>query len=196
MLVGGLELATCEPDTVRGEECRHFRATIELSVRFVFRARYVQDAWATFDDLVTLRTSKETEETRYRARWTADYLYDDSVVCYSDGDTFALGVESRDLLTTWQWLRTLPLASRDTVRLHVHSDRRDQDVTLVARGYHAVETACGRFRTIEIAQRGQGIVGTMFISSDGRRLPVLIRTTISGVPLTAQLRSIEPGESQ
>jgi hypothetical protein len=193
MSVGSLELATLAPDTVQGESCRHFRATIDLSLRFVFRARYVLDAWSTSDDFVTLRSGKSTQETRYSADWTADYRYGDSMVVYSDGDTFALEGESRDLLTTWYYLRSLPLVTRDTVRFHVHSDRRDQSVTVIDRGRRSLEVAGRRFRTQELAQRGPGLVGTMFLSDDEQRLPVLIRTSISGVPVTAQLRMATTG---
>ncbi|HDR00476.1 MAG TPA: DUF3108 domain-containing protein [candidate division WOR-3 bacterium] len=190
--VGRLELATLDPDTVRGDSGRRFRATIELALPLVFRARYVLDSWATPEELLTLRSGKKTVETRYRAQWRADYF--DSLAVYSDGDTLSLEQAARDLLTAWQYLRTLPLATGDTARFFVHSDRRSQNVTVVARGHRTVETECGRFRVLELAQLGSGLVGTMLRSDDQRRLPVLIRTSITGVPVTAQLRAIGTGE--
>ena len=194
--VGSLELATLVPDSIRGEYCRHFRATLEVSLRFLFRGRYVLDSWATYDDLRTMRSAKTTEETRYRAQWTADYLYQDSVVAYSDGDSFALPGPARDLLTAWHYLRSQAMVSGDTLRFHAHSDRREQEVTIIARDMTVVETPAGRFRTIELAQHGSGLIGRILVSDDERRLPVLIRTSIGGVPLTAQLRAVRAARAQ
>lgn len=188
--VGRLELATLAPESLRGEPCRRFQATLEISLRFLFRGRYVLDAWATEDEFITLRSGKLTDETRYQAQWTADYLYDDSVVVYSDGDSFALRDQARDLLTSWFFLRSPDIGRSDTLEFHVHSDRRDQRVTIIGRDTSTIETPAGRFRSLELAQQGTGLIGRMFVSYDRRRLPVLIRTSIGGMPIVAQLRSV------
>lgn len=48
--VGSLELAALGPDSIRGQSCLHLRGTLELSLRFVFRGRYVLDSRARADD--------------------------------------------------------------------------------------------------------------------------------------------------
>lgn len=189
--VGSLELLTLPSDTARGDTCHCYRATMELALPLVFRARYVLESRVRPGEMLTIRSEKTTVETRYRAYWRADY--GDSLVTYSSGDTFRIEGPARDLLTAWQYLRTLQLAEGDTARFLVHSDRRTQQVAFTVREARVIETPAGRFAAIELSQLGTGLVGSMLRSMDRRRLPVLIRTTIAGVPVTAQLRAAEAG---
>jgi len=95
--VGTLVLKTLEPETVGTDECRHFRADLELTRSFswLFWAEYRLETWCRVQDMVTLRSYKRTREPRYRAEWTADFNPDRQSVSYSDGDTLPVTRHAR-----------------------------------------------------------------------------------------------------
>ncbi len=194
MRLGSLELSTLAPDTVRGESCCRFQARMTVRLSFVFRGEYRLDAWARACDLVTLRSAKRTDESRYHATWTADYLYADSMVVYSSGDTFELLTEARDVLTLWYHMRTVELAVGDTLCVHVHSDRRDQDATVVAVRQTSVRVPAGEFECLELLPERAGVLGAVYLSTDEARLPVVIRTGVGGLKVSAGLRGVEMEE--
>ena len=161
---------------------------------FFFRGEYRLDAWARACDLVTLRSAKRTDESRYHAVWTADYRYADSVVVYSSGDTFDLLTDARDVLTLWYYMRTAELAVGDTLRVHVHSDRRDQDATMVAARLVSVRVPAGEFECLELLPERGGVLGAVYLSTDEARLPVVIRIGVGGLKVSAVLRGVEHEE--
>ena len=196
MRMGGLELLVLAPDTVQGESCRRFQATMGVRLGFVFWGEYRLDAWARARDLVTLRSAKQTDESRYHASWTADYRYEDSVVVYSSGDTFDLPTDARDVLTLWYFMREAELAVGDTLDVHVHSDRRDQEAMVVAVRRTVVSVPAGEFDCLELLPGRGGVLGAVYLSTDEARLPVVIRTGMGGLKLSAVLRGVEMEESE
>jgi hypothetical protein len=191
-------LETLEPETVGTDECWHFRADLELTRSFswIFWASYRLETWCRVSDMVTLRSYKRTREPHYRAEWTANYDPERSVVDYSDSSVCSLETGARDLLSTWYYFRTLPLAPGDTVRTALHVDRRNYQLVAVARSAKTVSTPAGVFDCIAVVPNAGGPLGTVYLSDDEGRIPVSIRTRFGGLVVSALLRSVSSEEEQ
>ena len=196
--LGTLVLRTLEPETVGTDACWHFRADLELTRSFswLFWANYRLESWCRVSDLVTVRSYKRTREPNYRAEWIADFDLEQSVAHYSDGKTMSVTPDSRDLLSTWYFFRTLPLEPGDTVRTALHVDRRNYKLVAVARAAKTVSTPAGVFDCIAVVPNAGGPLGTVYQSDDEERIPVSIRTRIGGLVVTAQLSSVSYEEER
>jgi hypothetical protein len=190
--IGTLTLRTLQPETVGTDECRHFRAELELTRSFswLFWASYRLETWCRVSDMVTIRSYKRTREPRYRAEWTANYDPEQSVVSYSDGKVLPIESDTRDLLSTWYYFRTLPLAPGDTVRTALHVDRRNYGLVAVARATKRVSAPAGVFDCIAVIPSAGGPFGTVYLTDDAERIPVSIRTRVGGLVVSAVLRSV------
>ncbi len=191
--LGNLALTALAPDTVCGESCYHFRAELESNpaLSFLFRARYELETWCRMKDMVTLRSYKRTDESRYQAEWTAEYDYDAGRVYYSDSADYPLADSARDLLTLWYYFRTLPLVLGDTYRVDSHTDRRNYEVEVVGARQTKLQTRAGEFDCLEVVPSAGGPLGNIYLSEEPDRVPVVIRTKVGGMLVSAFLRSIE-----
>lgn len=187
LCLGRLSLSTLAPDTVRGESCYHFRAVLQARLSFLFSARYDIDAWCRVSDMVTLRSAKKTRESRYRAEWTADYDYGAGRVVYSDGDTLALAGPAHDVLTLWYLVRRPGFGPGDTLPVYCHSDRRDYHVALVGVRETEVGVPAGRFRCLEVVPTPGSPLGAVFLARGDASVPAVIRTSVGGVQVSAEL---------
>jgi hypothetical protein len=194
--IGTLTLQTLQSETVGTDECSHFRAELELTRSFswLFWADYRLETWCRASDMVTLRSYKRTREPHYRVEWTANYDTGQSTVAYSDGGSFSLEPGARDLLSTWYYFRTLPLAPGDTVRTALHVDRRNYRLVAVARATKSVSTPAGAFDCIAVVPSAGGPLGTVYLTDDPERIPVSIRTRVGGLVVIASLRSVSKEE--
>ena len=190
--IGRLTLETLQSETIGTDECRHFRADLELTRSFswLFWANYRLETWCRVSDMVTLQSYKRTREPHYRAEWTAVFDPGRSVVSYSDAQTIRIDPGTRDLLSTWYYFRTLPLVPGDTVRTALHVDRRNYQLVAVVRATNPVSTPAGVFDCIAVVPNAGGPLGTVYLTDDAERVPVSIRTRVGGLVVSAFLRSV------
>lgn len=195
MRLGRLELAVLEDDTVAGEPAHHFTARLDLGLGFLFQATYRLETWCRPADFITLRSAKQTDESRYQAEWTAEYNYPDSAVVYSDGDTMRLDQPARDPLTLWYWFRTVPADADSGFRVYCHTDRREYDVGFTVRPADGVAVPAGTFDCREFLPDPGSPVGSVFVSraDSGAALPVVIRTRVGSLTVSAALTGVRPG---
>jgi hypothetical protein len=182
-----------EPAVVLGETCRHFHADLDIRLSFLFRGRYRFDSWSRVADLVTVRSAKETEESRYRANWSADYDYQGGEVRYSDGDTFSLPDSAYDLLTLWYLFRERELEPGDTARVVCHADRRTQPVSVAAGDVKKVAVPAGEFECLELTPIAAGPLGSVWLAEDPARTPVRIRLRTGSLEVDALLVRSDQG---
>ena len=196
--IGRLTIETLQPETIGTDTCWHFRADLELTRSFswLFWANYRLETWCRASDMVTLRSYKRTREPHYRAEWTASYDPGRSAVAYSDGETLSVAAGARDLLSTWYYFRSLPLAPGETVRTAMHVDRRNYQLVAVARAANPVSTPAGVFDCIAVVPNAGGPLGTVNLSDDEKRIPVSIRTRVGGMVVSALLRSVSCEEER
>ncbi|UCG43703.1 MAG: DUF3108 domain-containing protein [candidate division WOR-3 bacterium] len=210
--LGQLVLETLAPDTIADAGCHHFRSTLGLNLGFVFKAEYEIESWARARDMVTMRSAKTTRESRFQGEWTADFDYDSSRVFYSDGEVYVLRQpEARDLLTLWHWFRSLPLDTGELVPVYAHTDRREYDTWFRATRRTEVSTPAGRFESLELVPEDKTPLGAVYLAdasvvqggypvSSGMwdeefidRVPVLIKTKVGAMEVSAFLRDADFG---
>jgi hypothetical protein len=188
--LGRLSLQVLAPEPVRGESCHHFRAELEISrsLSWLFWADYRLESWARTTDLVTLRSYKRTREPNYRAEWTADYFPAQCRVSYAPDSSLFLPDSSRDMVTLWYLFRTLALEAGDTVRVRVHTDRKNYPLSVAVGARRSVRTGAGRFDCLPLTPSAGSPLGSVLLSSDSDRLPVVIRARFGGIAVSAHLR--------
>uniref|UniRef100_A0A7C4GH71 DUF3108 domain-containing protein n=1 Tax=candidate division WOR-3 bacterium TaxID=2052148 RepID=A0A7C4GH71_UNCW3 len=194
--LGTLELRALAPETIAGVECRHMQAELELTsaLTWLFWARYEFESWATPDSMITLRSRKRTRETNYRADWTADFDRQAGLVRYSDGAKLPVPPGSRDLLTLWFWFRECPLEPGRKMATSAHVDRRNYRVEAIPTRHPDVRTRAGTFDCIVVTPTTTGPLGTVFLADRPDRIPVVIRTQVAGLTVSAMLRRVVRGK--
>lgn len=190
--VGSMQLEVLGMESLSGTECYHLAARLELALSpsWLFRARYEQESWCRISDMVTLRYYKRTRESRYEAEWTAYFEPESGRVTYTDGESFDLLPQSRDLLATWYYLRSLELAPGARRPVHAHVDRKNYRATVSVSGRQRTKVPAGSFDCLVVTTTGQSPLGKMLFSSDSRRVPVSIETRVGGLSVTALLQRI------
>jgi hypothetical protein len=196
--LGSLTLQSLGRDTLGDLECDHFRADLELtrSLSWVFWAHYRLESWCTDPGMVTLRSYKRTREPKYRAEWTALYDPVDGWVHYTDGRVRRIKRETRDLLTTWYYLRSVPILRGDTVSVSMHVDGKNYDLVAVGGANRRVSVPAGQFDCIAVVPNAGTPVGTVYLNRDEDRVPVVIRTRVGGLVVSAHLRKVGPEEER
>jgi hypothetical protein len=195
--LGSLTLQTLEPDTVRGESCHAFRADLSIRLGFLFHAEYEFEALSRVSDLATLRSSKRTEESRYRDYWTAEFDQDSLRAYYSDGDTFELEGETFDLLTLWYLFRTLDVTEQDTLVRYCHTDRRNWAVAVTNAGEEEVKLRTGGFYVCDrLVPVVSGPLGEVYLAQREDRVPVVIRMKTGGIEVSAVLKEVRTMEER
>ncbi len=192
-----MELEVAGIESLSQTECYHLVATLELSLSpsWLFRARYEQESWCRVSDLVTLRSSKRTRESRYEAELSAVYVPDSGRVVYTDGQEFDILPQSRDLLTTWYYLRFVEPATGTRWPLNAHVDRRNYRATVSVSARQRTKTPAGTFDCWVVTTTGANPLGRILLSADSRKIPVSIETRVGALTVTAELQRVCEGRT-
>ncbi len=186
--IGSMRLEKLPPDTIASVDFEHFRAEVKLAgaISFLFWAEYHLETWCDKKELLPRRSYKRTKEKNYRSEWSASY--EPGIVRYSDGKSYPLPDSARDILTLWFYLRTLDWKKEKSKVLTAHIDRKNWRLSFLVTGEEKVITPLGEFDCVVVSPQRESPIGTVFISQDRLRLPVVIRTRIGGFTATASLR--------
>ncbi|MGQ9707516.1 MAG: DUF3108 domain-containing protein [bacterium] len=195
LVLGWMVLERLAPESLNGEECEHLRAEVVIDehISWLFWARYRFETWCNVRDMVTRRSDKLVREKNYSAEWSAVFDQKWQVARYSDGAELPLPDSARDLLTLWFYLRTVPWACVETIALNSHIDRRNWRVRFIHSGRQKVRTRAGEFDCLIVSPTTKGPLGTVFIEQNERHLPVVIRTRVGGLTVSAYLCNIKKG---
>lgn len=195
LTAGTLVLTVSDVEQVQGESCYRFESRLQTNPAYsaLFAATYTMESYARVSDLVTLRDEKHTREPRYRADLSADFDYADRVVTYSDSTVVPLSGESRDLLSLWNYFRAVELVVGDEFCVTSHVDKRTYDVDVSVTGRERVETRAGTYDCLVVGMSSSGPAGngTVYLSEDDQRLPVIIKTRLDFGNVTATLTSVK-----
>ncbi len=195
LTLGSMVLERLAPDTLDGVVCERLRARVEIdrALSMVFWANYDLASWCREGDMLTIRSYKHTREKNYQAEWWADYDHQRGVVRYSDGVQFSLPDSARDMLTLWFYLRSFKWRKGDQRVLNAHIDRRNWRLAFVATGQQTVRTEAGEFNCLVISPQAGTPLGAVFLTRDSRHIPVVIRTRVGALTVSAFLRKIKEG---
>lgn len=192
--VGTLDLKIEELVLIEQETSYHFVAHLQSNpkYRFLFRIDDKLESYTRRRDFVTLQSSKRVLEGGYKNQTQAKFDYTKRKILYSDSSVFDLAPETRDLLSTWYYFRTLKLKPNDSFKFNVHMDKKDYSLAVVTVGPMIVSTGVGELECLIIKPKLQNKfdIGTVYLSNDERKLPAMIKKRFSFGHIVAVLTKI------
>lgn len=167
------------------------------SLKFLFSLNDTIEVYARRHDLLPLFYEKSVNEGDYRNRSKIHFDHDSLSATYDDSLHFKLLEESRDLLTFWYYLRTVPLIIGDTINLNIHESKENYRVDCFVAKKEAVKTYVGSFYTILIEPRTkeEGMFSAkggmqIWYSDDEARYPVQIKTKMKFGSILFKLKGV------
>ncbi len=143
---------------------------------------------------------KHLEEGRYRAHRRILYDPERQVAVYENGDTLPTPPGALDPLALYYYLRTVPLRAGDTLRVPYHVDRESTWLRIYVERRDRVPGPEGPAPAWVLTSdlKASGILKgggdfVLWLSDDGRRLPLRIETSLSFGTMVATLQRVEEG---
>jgi hypothetical protein len=192
--VGTLDLSINEISVISQESCYHFTVHLKSNSgwRFLFEIDDQLESYARIHDFATLKSFKRVFESGYQKELEANFDYQTMKIFYSDSSQFDLEPETKDLISTWYYFRSLSLKPNDSLSVQVHNDKINYKVDIEAKGPKMVKTGLGKIECIEInptTQMKQDI-GIVYLSNDSKRIPAIIKRKFSFGHIIAVLEEI------
>lgn len=186
-------------DTIRGRAAYHLSFAIDGGfIGFRIRDRY--ESWIDVATLSSLRHAQDISEGRYRRRTTYE-IYPELGKYRKNDEPMQASVENPlDDGSFVYAVRALTIAVGDTLRMDRYFRPDRNPVVLMGDRAESVSVNAGRFDAIVVRPRIKttGIFGEngdaeIWFSSDGRRIPVRIRSHFAKFSLTLALDCYVPG---
>ncbi|MFB3852495.1 MAG: DUF3108 domain-containing protein [Vicinamibacterales bacterium] len=166
--------------------------TAPLVSRF-FEAQDRFETWADSRVLPLLQHQHIHEGRRVLDRVTR-FDAERGTVETGTGPRLPLAAGSRDPLAAFHYLRTIRLASGDTVRIPLSEGGRNLVVVVVVRSLESIEHRGVRVQAMRLTlvveerlQRRRPIEATAWLSTDGRRIPLIIEVSAGFGDFRAEL---------
>jgi hypothetical protein len=164
--------------------CYHFSSTLisNPSFKFIFSLHDTINVYSTIDDLLPIEYTEHLHESSYQSNSTIRFDHDSLVAEYNDTLSIDIPENTRDLVSFWYYLRTIPLVMGDTITLNIHASEDNHTIDCLVDREEMIKTPLGEFQTILISPitKGKGVFGahgemSIWYTSDSLRLPVQIK---------------------
>ncbi len=177
-------------------------ATSNDYVSKFYPVRDLYETWVDARDFQPLRFEKHAREGRYESDEVEEFDLTRRIGRWRD-DRTPLPERVQDIISSFYYLRTQPLAVGQDVRVDMFSRGKIYKLKASILEKERVETEAGVFdafklqpqlrenETAEDRNRGKLF---LWFSDDERRLPVMAKTLMPIGSVTARLRKIVPGE--
>ncbi len=194
ILVGTLELQVKPNKFWQGESCYHFQAKLKSNPKLnkLFSIDDELNSYVRIADFATLKSEKFIKEGNYQATSCAIFDYQKQKIIYSDSCTFPLQTLTRDLLTTWYYCRTIDLKLGNDFTISVHIDKKNYQVKLPVIEVKTINLNKKKYHCaiIEPQTTPKSNLGSIYLSLDVDRYPVIIKNKIFLGELIATLKSV------
>ncbi|MEO0091517.1 MAG: DUF3108 domain-containing protein [candidate division WOR-3 bacterium] len=199
ILVGSLELQVKPNIFWQGESCYHFQANLKSNPKLhqLFSIDDELNSYVRKSDFATLKSEKSIKERNYQATSQAIFDYQQQRIIYSDSSTFPLQSQARDLLTTWYYCRTIDLKFGNDFSIPVHIDKKNYQVKLPVTEVKTINLGNKKYHCaiIEPHTTPKSNIGSIYLSLDEHRYPIIIKNKIFLGELTAILKSITTSQA-
>ena len=188
-------------DTINYEDvnCYTFFSilTSNPGLQFLFSLHDTIEVYAQTQDLLPLFYEEKLNEGKFHNHSKIDFDQDSLLAIYNDSLRVGLLEESRDLLSFWYYLRTIPLPINDTIKLNIHKSKENYRVNCLVTKKERVQTSIGEFNTILVEPQteekglfsGKGGM-QIWYSDDDMRYPVQIKTKMKFGSVLFQLKGV------
>jgi hypothetical protein len=163
-----------------------------LSKFFLVRDTIV--SWIDPKSFRSLRFEKHTVEGKRVKDELTEFDYEKGVA-RSEGEVIPLDDATLDTLSSVYYLRTLRLEDDKPIQVQVFSGQ-PRPLLVELQGRETIRVPAGTFQTVRVEPKsaGTGLMGknlVLWLTDDGRKIPVQIRSKLKVGTLVGRLKSIE-----
>jgi len=200
---GGMTLKTARETTADGVPMHRISLTATSNdyVSKFYPVRDLYETWVDARDFQPLRFEKHAREGRYESDEVEEFDLTRKIGSWRE-DRTPLPDRIQDIISSFYFLRTQPLAVGSEVRVDMFSRGKIYKLKASVQARERVETEVGAFEALRVQpqlrenetaeDRNRGRLFLWF-SDDGRRLPVMAKTEMPIGSVTARLTKILPG---
>jgi hypothetical protein len=197
--LGTMTLEVRDTIDYNGVPCYHIRSVLTSAsgLRLLFSIDDTVEVYTSRDRLLPHLYRERINESGYRR--ASDIYYDrdsNRVAARDDSTHMSITDETRDLLSFWYYLRTVPLIEGDTFTVDIHSAGENHSIECRVERSERVKTGRGEVEAVRVSPgtKGKGIFGArggmdMWYSVDGR-LPVQIRASMKMGSVLFRLKGV------
>lgn len=198
--LGSMTLEIKDTLTYKGFTCYGFTSilTSNPSLSFLFSLSDTIEVYARTEDLLPIYYEESINEGKYRNHSKLFFDHDSLNVIYDDSLSFDLLEKSRDLLSFWYFLRTIPLEVGDTIPVNIHKSKENYEILCHIEKKERIKTPIGEFNTILVSPQteGKGIFGSggemdIWYSDDEARYPVQIKAKMKFGSVLFKLKGVK-----
>jgi hypothetical protein len=186
----------------RDRECYHFVSRAQSAKMFdsIYKVRDRIDAMVDAEQFITWQYRKIQKEGEYRANHKIIYDHDRLEAHYDDGEVMPFPEGALDGLSAFYFARLQPLAVGETFLIPHHSDKRTFFLKVIVQGREKVKVPLGEF-DCWVLEPMVGEAGPfkssgnmrIWITTDHRRMPVLLKSKIGPGSIAASLTHVTYG---
>lgn len=200
--VGRARLETGEITLHEGRRVLSIRSRAKSAkwIDSVYKVRDEVNSLLDLERLHSLRFEKKLREGKYRADLTADYDHEESLARYADGSEKELVPGSQDILTALFYVRSFPLRQGMVLHIPVHDGKKSYPLRVAVVGRETITTEMGEFDclVLEPSLQSGGLFKSegrmlIYLSTDARRLPVMLKARAPVGAFTSELKSYQSG---
>ena len=197
--LGTMTLEIQDTLTYHNQPCYHLSSLLNSAsgFSFLFTLNDTVDVYSTMKDLLPLYYNEQKHESKYHRSSRIRFDHDSLTAMYDDTLTLPILEGSRDVVSFWYYLRTLPLIVGDTITINIHASQKNHAIPCYVTKQEIITTPLGDFNTVlvspQVTERGIfGAGGGMDIwySIDTQRYPVQIRAKMKIGSVLFKLKEI------
>lgn len=198
--LGSMTLEIKDTLTYNGFKCYYFSSilTSNPSLNFLFSLNDTIDVYSRAEDLLPMFYEEEINESKYHSHSKLLFSHDGLYVVYDDSLHVDILEQSRDLVSFWYYLRTIPLEVGDTIPVNIHKSMENYEILCYVKEKQKVKTPIGEFNTILVSPEteGKGVFGSgggmeIWYSDDEARYPVQIKAKMKSGSVLFKLKEVE-----
>ncbi len=165
-------------------------------LRWLFSIDDTLEVYTSCDDLIPYFCRERINESGYLRVNDLFFDHDSNYVSYDGSERIAIEDGTRDLLSFWYYLRSIPMEEGDKISIDVHSSKENHKIECFVRERERVKTKAGEYEAIRVEPQteGKGIFGAgggMEIwYSEPDRLPVQIRASMKVGSVLFRLKGV------
>ena len=200
IVAGSATMSIPEIVKVKGYECYHIITNARSSKFFsvFFKVNDRVESFMDKDGLFSWRFEKHLREGKYKADQYVDFDHVKRIVVTNKKDTLRIPPCVQDVLTTFYYVRTLPLEVGKSVFIDNQADRKLYPLEIKIHGKERITVRAGTFDCVVIEPmlrsdsifKQQGRL-TVWLTDDSRRIPVQMKSKVLIGSITAELKEMK-----
>jgi hypothetical protein len=167
------------------------------SLSWLFTLNDTITVYSQTDGLIPLVYEENIHESNYKSSSKIEFDHTALIATCDDTMSIEISTDTRDMVSFWYYLRTIPLIVGDTVRLDVYASMENHIIECPVVKKEVIETSLGEFNTILVSPKteGKGVFGSsgsmdIWYSDDSNRFPVRIKARMKTGSILFTLKEV------